>query len=32
MSIERTATASQSQYLLSLINKADVALNKTQVQ
>src|ERR1700690_2176460 len=32
MSIERTATASQAQYLLSLINKADVALNKTQVQ
>ncbi len=32
MSIERTSTASQSLTLLSLINQADVALNKTQAQ
>jgi|SRR5579871_2175127 len=32
MSIERTATASQSQLLLSLINSADSALSKSQAQ
>jgi len=32
MSIERTSTASQSQVMLALINKADIALGTTQAQ